>query len=470
MPQKPQHSASNVRIEILELYTRTGVIVLDPFLINMNIYENLWGDFVSCDMILNDSVNLPFHAPIIGDELLRCRFATKSLDDVDLPMMYLTSIKKRHQTKERQQIFMLHFVSSVCVHDANSTISRSFRGQAISNVVETICDDYFEGAADDLDDYNIEPTVGIDNIVIPNWKPYEALNWLAKRAVNESGASNYLFYETIGPFGAILNFKSIDSLVQQETIQNFIYSASVDDAKKLAQAVEGRVELFNLKVTSQFNIFDNIHDGYYASKLITHDIVKKKIRQSVHNLRDLYIGDIAHTDEFMPMSAEQENHELEITPRYTFAPEEGVSNNDGETLHDYHDSKIMFHPKHDRMYAKSKTDLYDNNVEKWKLSRNALIMGMNQIKLDISFPGMSFIHAGKTIHIAVPSPQKVIEENPGMVKNKDDLIDKQLSGKYLITSLKHILAMDDGTLRYMQKAQITKDAVGTAPATTQATT
>ena len=89
MPQKPQHSASNVRIEILELYTRTGTVVLDPFLINMNIYENLWGDFVSCDMILNDSVNLPFHAPIIGDELLRCRFATKSLDDVDLPMMYL---------------------------------------------------------------------------------------------------------------------------------------------------------------------------------------------------------------------------------------------------------------------------------------------------------------------------------------------------------------------------------------------
>ena len=71
-----------------------------------------------------------------------------------------------------------------------------------------------------------------------------------------------------------------------------------------------------------------------------------------------------------------------------------------------------------------------------------------------SFSNCSFLNSYK---------QKVIEENPGMVKNKDELIDGQLSGKYLIISLKHCFTKEDNTLKYIQKALVIKDGLGVAP-------
>ena len=63
----------------------------------------------------------------------------------------------------------------------------------------------------------------------------------------------------------------------------------------------------------------------------------------------------------------------------------------------------------------------------------------------------------------VSSAQKVIEKKPGEVANKEDLIDKQLSGKYLITVLKHCITKSDRTLFYTSKAEVVKDAIGAAP-------
>ena len=59
--------------------------------------------------------------------------------------------------------------------------------------------------------------------------------------------------------------------------------------------------------------------------------------------------------------------------------------------------------------------------------------------------------------------EKVLEQNPGKVKNPDDLIDKYLSGIYLITALKHMIAWNSGKPVYTMLAEVTKDALGDVP-------
>ena len=56
--------------------------------------------------------------------------------------------------------------------------------------------------------------------------------------------------------------------------------------------------------------------------------------------------------------------------------------------------------------------------------------------------------------------EKVLEENPGKVKNPDDLVDKYLSGTYLITALRHMIAWNSGKPVYTMVADVTKDALG----------
>ena len=115
------------------------------------------------------------------------------------------------------------------------------------------------------------------------------------------------------------------------------------------------------------------------------------------------------------------------------------------------------------MYALNSNDLYDNHVEDWKLKRNALILGLDQIKLQITFSGISYLSVGHKVDIKVPSAEKVLEQNPGKVKNADELTDKYLSGIYLITALKHMIAWNSGKPVYTMLAEVTKDALGDVP-------
>jgi len=453
---KTQERAADVRLEFLELVTPKESFDLRKLFVSMNIYEDLFGDHVSVDILLNDSINLPQKAPILGEEYLNFNIYSKSVEGEGVAIspgpMYSVSITDRHLTKDRQQLYLLHFTSEQDIVNSNTTVSRSFRGKQISQIVNTLLNDYL-----DVDnDIVIEETTGLENIVIPNWKPFKAINWLAKRAINKNNVPNYLFWESNG----VTYFQSIETLLTQQIKQKFIFSPTIDSKQKLEQLYEGRIQLESLEIINQFNTTRNIENGLYASKLITHDIVKKKIQQHTHSLTQAYASDITHTDSYMPISSLDTYYD--VSDRYTFAPQVTGSNK-GNNLQSYYDSKVMFHPKHNQMYSKSSNDLYDNNVEEWKLKRNALILGLDQIKLEITFPGKSYIRVGHMVNIVVPSPEKVLEQNPGKIKNSDDLVDKYLSGTYLITGLRHMIEWNNGKPVYTMIAEVTKDALGDVP-------
>ena len=460
---KTQLGSADVRIDFMELISAAGpAFAMERMFVSFNMYENIFRDYVSADVMINDSINLPYKLPILGEEYLNFEISCKSIEG-KLPSlmpgnMYVTSITDRHQTKDRQQLFIIHLTSEQDVINSNTTVSQSFRGKQISEIVDTILNDYCFTD----NDYVIEETEGSECIVIPNWKPFKAINWLAKRALNKNSVPNFLFYESNGS----TFFKSIDTLLQQSPKQKFIFSPVVDKDDPLYELSKGRSHITDLKIASQFDTVRNTKNGYYASKLITHDIVKKKIGQWTYGLHQAYDPDITHTDEFMPLSASETEYDSYMNDRHSFAPQIRGTN-EGSNMQSYYDSHIMFYPKHDNMYAENgpdaKPDAYDNRVEDWKQQRNALILGLNQVKLNITFPGLSYLRVGFLIDIVVPSTEKVREENPGMVKNPDDLVDKFLSGKYLITALKHQVAWSQGKLKYTMQAECVKDALGAVP-------
>ena len=456
---KVQQDASDIKIELLELVTPAETFDLRKLFVSMNIYEDLFGDSVTIDLVINDSINLPYKAPILGEEYLNFSIFTKAVDgegnNINPGPMYTVSITDRHLTKDRQQLYILHFTSEQDIVNSNTTVSRSFRGKKISTIVNTLLNEYID-PLEEGNDFVIEKTDGIENIVIPNWKPFKAINWLAKRAINKNGIPNYLFWESNG----ITYFKSVESLLTQQVKQEFIFSPIIDANQKLEQLAQGRIQLDNLEIINQFHTIRNTENGLYASKLITHDIVKKKIQQHTFGLNRAYDAKVTHTDVYMPISSIDTYYTVQ--DRFTFAPH-GLGSNKGDNIQSYYDSKIMFHPKHNQMYALNSNDLYDNYVEDWKLKRNALILGLDQIKLQITFSGISYLSVGHTVDILVPSPEKVLEQNPGKVKNPDDLIDKYLSGTYLITALKHMIAWNSGKPVYTMLAEVTKDALGDVP-------
>tara|TARA_Y100001949_G_scaffold67641_1_gene57276 strand:+ start:657 stop:2063 length:1407 start_codon:yes stop_codon:yes gene_type:complete len=458
-----QLGSADVRIDFMELIAASGdATPLERVFVSFNMYENLFRDQVTADIMINDSINLPYKLPILGEEYLNFEISCKSVKGEGPSLapgnMYVTSITDRHQTKDRQQLYIIHLTSEQDMINSNTTVSQAFRGKKISEIVQTILEDYCFTD----NDFVIEETNGVENIVIPNWKPFKAINWLAKRALNTNDVPNYLFYESNGS----TFFKSIDKLMQQEIKQEFVFGPVVDKNDVLYELTQGKTHITDLKIIHQFDTIRNTLNGYYASKLITHDIVTKKIEQRTWGLNQTYDESISHTDDWMPISATEPDYGSYMNDRHSFAPQE-LGFNAGSNVQSYFDSKVMFYPKHNNMYAEnsvySGTDVYDNRVEDWKLQRNALILGLDQVKLSIVFPGLSYLRVGALINIVVPSTEKVREEKPGMVKNPDDLIDKFLSGNYLIVALKHRVAWAEGLLRYTMHAECVKDALHAVP-------
>ena len=457
-------TGSDVRIEFLELVSPFYTFDLQPFFIEMNVYEDLYSPSLTMDIVLNDSINLPQKVPILGEEYLNFSFASSSIggdtgiggDEINPGPMYVTSITDRHITKDKQQVYILHLTSEQSIVNYNTSISRSFRSKPISQIVETILNDYIDPRVEG-NDFVVEETDGLEHVVIPNWKPFDAINWLAKLAINKKNIPSFLFWESIG----VTYFKSVETLLEQESKHKFILKPlKGDPSSVVASTASGITPLSSLEIINQFDIPHNITVGLYASKLITHDIVRKKIEQTTYGLNQAFGSEIAHTDEFMPISSEDTYYE--VVDRQNYAPQKHVV--EGENLQSFFDSNIKLKTKHDRLYCKNVGDLYDNNVENILLKRNALINGLNQIKLQITFSGLSFLRVGFTVEIDVPSPEVVIEEKAGEVKNKDDMVDKMLSGTYLITALKHTVIMQDGKPQYGMTAEVTKDGLGDVPA------
>jgi hypothetical protein len=457
--------ASDVRIDFIELLTPAGTYDLTNFLISFNMYESIYEECVRIEIVINDSVNLPYYAPILGEEQLNMIFSTQSVErgeqEINPGQMYSVSITDRHIVKDRQNVYILHFVSQQGLCSMNSTVSRSYQGKTISQIVFDIYDEYLDND-DSGNELIIEPTKGIENIVIPNWKPFDAINWLSKRALNSNDVPNYLFWESNGN----TYFQSVDTLMKQEVIQKFVYNPLSNDTTKLVAAKNNAMEIDNMEIISQFNITHNIENGLYASKMITHDIVKKKITERTHSLDDIYDGRINHTDEYMPISRIETDYA--INDRHTFAPLDTNHSNQGDNIQSYYDSKIIVWPKHNKMFSQTPTEEYDNNVEDWLLQRNALIHSLNQIKVVITTPGMSFLRSGQKVELTVPSPEKVVKTGDGKITNKESLKDYYLSGEYIITAINHdvnFLGAESGN-RYRNTMELTKDALGSAPGKT----
>ena len=163
---KTQQQASDVKINFLELVTPLETFDLTKVFMSMNIYENIYHNSMTLDIVLNDSINLPYYAPILGEEYLNFEITTESIEAQDyvslLPgPMYTVTITNRHITNDRQQIYILHCTSEQDVVNSNVTVSRSFRNKPISSIVENILDNDLNSD----NTYDIEDTKDIDTVI-----------------------------------------------------------------------------------------------------------------------------------------------------------------------------------------------------------------------------------------------------------------------------------------------------------------
>jgi len=316
---------------------RKGYVDLRSAWSDFNIYEDLFGSFLTGNIQIVDGVGLLESVPIIGEETLQIEVKTKGLEKQrnsnTLPGPFegsqnegLINLKFRivkildvMKLNEGIITYKLSFVSEEAILNLKQKVKKSaldpvsLEPRKISDVVKSLYRQFFQrGRQEKAKKIFIEPTKNLVDLIIPNQTPFKSFNFLASRAVSAGKhaiGSSFVFYESIRGFF----FISMETLMSgggggYSTVAGrpgspteLVYTQPEEPVKevyvvqpkrmgsKKDEAVNVAIEMTAVDAysfSSNFDVLENLSAGMYANRLLTHDLVRMKYDTLDFNMYD----------------------------------------------------------------------------------------------------------------------------------------------------------------------------------------
>jgi hypothetical protein len=407
-----------VDFQYLKLVSTNGLVIdLDDYLIEFNLFEDIFSNFLHGQILINDSLNILSRLPIRGDEMLIVSFGTPQLNAYFQKIFAVYSVTDQKTVADNNtQIYTLHFCSTEGVVDANLAIYKPFSG-TISTVSKQIFDDFLSNPAyvkfkendievDENTSSNLFLTETQNKIkfISPGWSPAKCLNWLASKAIPKEGkACDFLFWESTAGFF----FASIEDLIKGTYSNNrlagdYYYippgtfeSSDIIEKLFLAQGFEVISFVDNLK---------NFSEGFYANRIVSYDPLKKQVKTT----------DFDYTTEYNTFT--QTEGPLSIAP---FSSD--ILKNSAAYTKIYPASSKLFSGINDN-FPQRMPNIFGN--------RNTKLLELNNFKINLTVHGRSDLFVGSMIRFNYPETSPHADTSEGGT-------DKIFSGNYLVTAIRH---------------------------------
>lgn len=436
------YEAGDVRINSLILKSTNFYVSLEDYLVELNIYENIFNNTLSGDVVISDSRNIISLGPIVGEEYLIVDVVTPSLRDEDgiKKTFRVTSVENRTVIRDQNtQLYTLKFTSIETIIDSLSPLFNSYSGY-ISSIINKIFEDNISTERNLILDNNdsnkliVSPeksqlrilgggTSNTVKFVSPGWTPFDCINWLSQKSIPFTGkACNFLFWETSRSF----YFGSVEELFNlNQSIGNYNYAATAaypgsDDVTEKMTLIQ-KIEILN-----GIDHLSSLENGYFANQLIELDLINKKITST----------DYYHPDKFL-------DYTHAVTEKNNVAPLF-----DSKNLIINANSHKRVYPKHPGLYSRS-TNNYNERMSEIYGNRKSNILDLNSLKLNILIHGRTDIEVGRTIYIKFPDISPV-----GIKDLSRENLDKRYAGTYLITAIHHKI----NAFKHMASLEVIRDS------------
>ena len=412
-------------------------IKLNQMWTQIDIYEDIFNNCMTGQLLIKDHQNLILNGPLCGRETLTIKFKTPGRK-TNTKEFYCYKLGPRTPEVNEQSVFYtLSFVSKEFITSQQTKISKFYDGK-INEIVEKIFKDEMGGTK-----LEAEPCMHKQKFIIPYWSPLTAINWLASRAVDQKNTENcnWIFYETLDGF----KFNSLSNLMKEEPTSapdSFLESLSRSvttffgsnkkgkysdfayfPKKDRAEGRDKEREFKNMErfiLQHQFNTMENIDSGMYASHLLTHDIVRKKYEHFTYNYNDQFGAN--DTINKHPLVARG-----------------------NDKLSDKEWGHYKFYPKH-KLLHDEKDD--NDKIQTWALSRNSQMQQAEAIRFNFTVPGDSERRVGQVVNLTIPNFLSPSEPS-------QNWYDKYLVGDYLISSIRHSISKEN----YEMNIEVIRDSL-----------
>ncbi len=405
-------------------------------LYNFEIAEDILTNNVVGSAILYDMQDIRTIMPITGLERISIKFnspGTSGYDyseDTGIPLqIYKVDKVRKDPTNDKAQFYQVFFCSPEMYRNQISKISRAYAGP-IEDAIKDIVRNYLKSEKP----LYIEPTATNSKYVIPNLRPYQAINYLCTQAVSGKYSENagYVFYETSQGFF----FRSVASMMglggqlteipPKWKFSSLITSVTEDQDRPEIKDIERKLSsVIKYEFDKPVDMLSNIAEGFYASRIITHDAFNKTI-----TTKDFNYLETARKQPHTEMSSNQFENVGLLYPENGSA--KGVEYADTRKgLNELPMAKLM---------TKASTSNVHNGYE-FSDSSKTIPIRINQLatlrnmNLSMAVHGNTLINAGDIVTFVSPL-MRPTGHNEG-VENSP-----YTSGRYVVMAIKHTVNVE----------------------------
>jgi len=391
--------------ELISLFLESdsgGKVDLKPLYQNFTFVEDIDTTAISGSVLIKDGVDLLNTFPISGHESLHVEFRTPGIDSDPIKLkFYVAEVTDRvRSSNERGEVYRLRFVSPTVPISKSKRISKSVKGK-ISDIAKNIYSEYIGG------DLEAQSTKNEQKFVIPRWTPLKTLEWLALRAIPEkkNDETNYVFFETVDGH----KFITLSQLCSSESmITYFQVPVGLRDEEN-ADLSRDFTNVKNITLIKNNQKLKEHMGGAFSSVLYQHDVTTKQWGKKVYNYnKDTNVRYLT------------DNRVTKNDSIYTTSP----------------DTSFNLTTKQTGLMGANFPNV--QNQEDWLQRVMSSRLLMDTIKIRISVSGNSLLRVGSVVEFFSPKASPVDSADT-------EWYDSRLSGRFLITTLRHTLTPDGYT-------------------------
>jgi len=407
--------STQFHINELVLVTKGGNIDISSIYEELNIFDSLLSPVMTGNILIKDANGLSTKLIFDGSESLLIDIAKDKNSDIARFKKAFRIYKQSDRSNDSQTLetFVLEFVSDELMYSDQQKINQSY-DLTYTQIVEKILLDYLKISKNNTGGV-FDVSYGIRNITIPNLRPFDAIEWCAKRAVDSKQAPNFMFYQNLLGY----NFVSLSNLLTKPDILDIKFeSKNLTGNNPISEMGGAR----SLEVVAQTDGMEKARSGVNAGKFVGFDPTTGTVAK-----KNISFGDV-----FSSMKHANESPNISAVP-----------NRDGKDSTEMFDSKqtVSFFSaaKQFSSYIKEKvptTLSKQDNTEAYLFQRKAILSNLMSKRVKLTMPGNFTLTSGFNVNVEAPNFGK--KEKGGGDTNED----QSLSGKYLIIATRHIIGYD----------------------------
>lgn len=409
LPETP----SKFSLNELAIVTKTGKLDISKLFQELNIFDSILSPVMTGAVVIIDSIGLSAKLLFDGSEVLLVNIG-KDTDSESFRLKKAFRIYRqtnRATIEQNSETYTLEFVSDEFMFSEQQKINQSYK-TSYSDAAKKILVNYLKVPEHKLRGV-FQQTTGIRDIVIPNLKPLDAIEWCAKRSIDQKRSPNYVFFENNLGY----NFTSLSYLLSADYLFKIKFPAKNLENTNAAQDL---LSPRHFEVVNQTDKLKSTREGVAAGTFIGFDPLTRTIQNKRIGFEDHYNAmdhgnDTANFSQSKNRGGEKATEAFDSRKALSIF---GANRKNSNYIKKYDPTSI------------SKIETQEDFV----FARKAIFANLMNKRIKLVMPGNFQLTSGFNLNVRVPDFSKK--------ESGSENEDRSLSGKYLIIAARHVIKYD----------------------------